>query len=92
MRSLSLSTLAVVSFIGLSGTAAQAQSCGDLWYERNAIYKQYGYCFRTSRAIRQFGNAGCQYDNPRDLRMSRGDRARIDRIVREERAMGCRDN
>ena len=90
MRWLPLSMLATLMFVGLSGSAAQAQSCGDLWYERNSIFKQYGYCFKTSRAIRQFGNAGCRYDNERDLPISRRDRAQIDQIVRQERAMGCR--
>ena len=43
----------------LVGAEAQAQSCGELWYERNSIYKAAGYCSRTQRAISAFGNAGC---------------------------------
>jgi YARHG domain-containing protein len=33
-------------------------SCGQLWYERNAIYAQYGHCFKTAPAINAFG-PGC---------------------------------
>jgi hypothetical protein len=79
-----------LAYAGLDGPAAQAQSCQELWVARNSIYKEYGYCFKTARAIRHFGNAGCQYDNERDLPMSRADRAEVDRIVRRERALGCR--
>jgi hypothetical protein len=68
---------------------AYAQSCQELWYERNSYYKDAGYCFKTARAIRAFGNAGCQYDNERALPLSASVRARINQIVRVERALGC---
>ncbi len=67
-----------------------AQSCDELWYERNAIYKDAGYCFKTSRAIRAFGNAGCRYDSERDVPLSGGAAAQVERIRRMERAYGCR--
>ena len=70
--------------------AAQAQSCDELWYQRNAIYKSGGYCFKTSRAIGTFGNAGCQFDNERDVPLSANDRGRIAEIIQNERAYGCR--
>ena len=34
-------------------------SCGQLWYERNAIFARHGYCFKNPRAIQTFGQ-GCQ--------------------------------
>jgi YARHG domain len=73
-----------------SAGMARAQSCEDLWYERNSIYKEAGYCFKTRRAISTFGNAGCQYDSEYQLPLSRGQRARIQYIVRMERELGCR--
>jgi hypothetical protein len=76
--------------LGAFSGSAQAQSCEELWVARNSIFKAYGYCFKTSRAIRYFGNAGCQYDREGDLPMSRRDRARVNDIVRAERAYGCR--
>jgi hypothetical protein len=72
-------------------TAARAQDCEDLWIERNSYYKEAGYCFRTARAIRHFGNSGCRYDNMNDVPLSRSVRARVAEIVRLERNLGCRD-
>lgn len=76
--------------VGASVLPAFGQSCGELWYERNAIYKDAGYCFNTQRGIRAFGNAGCQYDNVNDVPLSANARARIAEIVRMERGYGCR--
>jgi hypothetical protein len=70
-------------------TLAQAQSCQDLWVERNSYYKDAGYCFKTARAIRYFGNAGCRYDVEGDVPLSQSVRARIAQIRRLERQYGC---
>lgn len=40
--------------------------------------------------IRAFGNAGCQYDDQRDVPLSERDQAEIDSIFRLEHTMGCR--
>lgn len=76
---------------GIAGVSAPAlaQSCGDLWYSRNEIYKAQGYCFKTTRAIRAFGNAGCQYDDLEDVPLSSAQRRMVADILREERALGC---
>lgn len=74
---------------GLISTAS-AQSCQDLWVERNSYYKDAGYCFKTSRAISYFGNGGCIYDIEADVPLPRGIRARIAEITRMERRNGCR--
>lgn len=63
--------------------------CDDLWAERNAIYKDAGYCFKTARAIRAFGNAGCRYDDVADLPLSARNRADIAEIVERERRNRC---
>jgi hypothetical protein len=70
-------------------TPARADACFDLWVARNSIYKAYGYCFKTPKAIAYFGNAGCMYDNEGDIPMSRADRNRVLAIKRQERALGC---
>ncbi|HLH88570.1 MAG TPA: YARHG domain-containing protein [Xanthobacteraceae bacterium] len=62
---------------------ASAQSCQQLWVERNSFYKDAGYCFKTDRAIAYFGNQA--------VPLSRDARYRIDEIVRLERRMGCND-
>ena len=81
----------IAAGLALSALPAGAQdACQNLWVERNSIYKAAGYCFKTARAIRYFGNAGCAYDNERELPLSRGEQARVARIIAEERANGCR--
>ena len=91
MRLISITmTAALVAAITVAAaTVASAQSCGDLWVERNTYYKQAGYCFKTARAISYFGNAGCAYDNERDVPFSRAVRARVNQIVALERAYRC---
>lgn len=64
-------------------------SCGELWYQRNSIFKDAGYCFHTPRAIRAFGNAGCSYDDERAVPLSDNDRSAINSIREVENAKGC---
>ncbi|QCK88649.1 YARHG domain-containing protein [Phreatobacter aquaticus] len=66
-------------------------SCRDLWIERNQIYKNAGYCFRTQRAVTYFGNAGCVYDRQGDVPLSARQRQVIADITRAERYLGCTD-
>ena len=62
-----------------------ALSCGQLWYERNAIYAQFGYCFQTEQAINTFGR-GC---NPPYGRLPGWAEARVAAIQAWERRKGC---
>jgi len=64
----------------------RSMSCSQLWYARNAIYADNGYCFKTTRAIRAFGRA-CY---PPYGRLSRAEQREVDLIVRWERRKGCR--
>jgi hypothetical protein len=90
MRLLVSWTLVCLMLAAIATPPAQAQDvCGQLWVARNSIYKQYGLCFRTAQAIRYFGNAGCIYDSPEQIRMSRHDRQRVQAIVARERDLGC---
>ncbi len=91
MTRILLSALALALGLPLlaAPTPAAAQSCEDLWYQRNEIYKAQGYCFRTQRGIRAFGNAGCQYDDVEDVPLSASQRRLIAGIQSEERARGC---
>ena len=65
--------------------------CDELWGERNAVYAEAGYCFRTARGIAAFGNAGCRYDDIKDVPLSARDRAKVSEIVRQTRQNGCRE-
>lgn len=64
-------------------------SCRGLWYERNAIFKAAGYCFRSARGIEAFGNAGCQFDDEADVPLSTRQRAQVAELRASERRLGC---
>jgi hypothetical protein len=67
-----------------------AQSCADLWYERNLIYAQNGYCFSTPLAQRQFSDQyECWTKNPQ---LTKREQRRVDAIRAEERRRGCKVN
>jgi uncharacterized caspase-like protein len=71
--------------------AQAAASCDDLWYQRNAIWAAYGYCFTSPRGQSTFGNAGCFRNQAQaQAAMSGPDRGSVDRIKGIEAAQGCR--
>ena len=89
MRLLSTAVAAVIAATTLGAGAARAQSCQALWVERNSYYKDAGYCFRTQRAIRYFGNQGCYIYDESQIQFPPGIRGRIQQIGQIERALGC---
>jgi hypothetical protein len=72
-----------------AGDGPEFWTCADLWQNRNQIYKSAGYCFRTQRGIRTFGNAGCQYDDLNDVPLSVNLRRDVAEITRFERIKRC---
>ena len=85
--------LAAVVLIAATAAPAEAQSrryanmsCNQLWYERNLIYANRGYCFRTQRAIRTFGPR-CY---PPYGRLSQAEHRAVADIQWWERRRGCR--
>ena len=60
-------------------------SCSELWYARNAIYAENGYCFKTARARAVFG-PGCF---PPYGKLSRSEQRQINLITAQERRKGC---
>jgi hypothetical protein len=89
MRRIMIAAAVLMTGAIVSASSAGAQSCQGLWVERNSYYKEAGYCFKTSRAISYFGNAGCMYEDEASLPLSRLDRIRIAEIIRLERSLGC---
>ena len=93
MRRLSGAFARIVFLLVSSATIAQVSisemSCDELWYGRNSIYKDGGYCFKTSNAIRTFGNAGCRFDDVNDVPLSANSRREVNAIVAMERRRGC---
>ena len=85
-----LFTTALLS-LGLVTVAAPAMaaSCYDLWYERNSIYNDNGYCFKTKLGKQTFDNGDCYTRSPA---FSEWEQDRIDWLRRQERRKGCRVN
>ena len=63
----------------------KAETCSDLWFARNQIYANNGYCFKSRRAINTFGR-NCF---PPYGRLSRNQQARVNAIKARERRRGC---
>lgn len=72
-----------------SGSMAQAASCYDLWYERNLIYAENGYCFSTSLGKRVFAGFNCWTKNPA---LSEWEKRRVAQLRSEEKRRGCKVN
>ena len=64
-------------------------SCQQLWFGRNSIFKEAGYCFKTARAIAAFGNAGCRYDDVEAVPLTPENRNLVQVFQRAERAKAC---
>lgn len=83
--------LLAAAIVWLTATGAalaqsyEAMSCDQLWYARNAIYADKGYCFDTDRAKQVFG--------PRCFppygELSASEQAQVDLIRQVERSKGC---
>ena len=74
--------------MGIS-TAAQADTCYDLWYERNAIYDAHGFCFKTQLGQETFDNSDCTASN---VKLTPAEQKRVDQIKAEERNLNCKVN
>lgn len=82
-----IGALVICGFAAMAGAqTAAAASCYDLWYERNAIYDDNGYCFKTQMGRDVFDNGDCWTGNPT---LSKAERRRVDQIKAEERRRGC---
>ncbi len=64
-------------------------SCENLWYVRNSIYDDNGYCFRTARARSVFDNAGCYVRDQSKVKLNAFERDNVARIARVERQKSC---
>lgn len=64
-------------------------SCQELWVARNQIYKNAGYCFKTTRAREFFGNGGCTFDDVGEVPINDADRRYISQIKKLEDQKGC---
>lgn len=63
--------------------------CQPLWEVRNWIYKERGYCFKTPKAIKTFGNAGCLYDDAAQVPLNKFEKYNVSAIKKVEKQKGC---
>lgn len=84
---LASTTVLLVSYGGMVGTATRAEAgmCYDLWYQRNAIFAQRGYCFKGC-GMRVWGR-NCF--GPYFGRLTQNQWAQVRSIQARERALGC---
>jgi hypothetical protein len=79
----------LASLLPSTGALSQEGTCDTLWLQRNEIFKNAGYCFKTPRGIGSFGNAGCRFDEISDLPLSDRERDAVAAIARAETLKGC---
>jgi len=60
--------------------------CSRLWYERNLIFHNNGYCFQTARAKAIFDTSQCTGRSPS---LTSFEKSEVARIQAAERANGC---
>jgi YARHG domain len=95
ISSLALAATLVTTASAFVAAPAAAQDdqvvCENLWVQRNQIYKDNGYCFKSANAISYFGNGGCVHDDLPTAQMSKSERRIVNRIRNRELKLGCDD-
>ncbi|WP_052699886.1 caspase family protein [Martelella endophytica] len=78
-----------VRFTGARSAAAGDQ-CETLWYQRNAYFDKYGYCFSSARGKAAFSNVGCVAGvTAANAPLTTTERAEVSRLQAQEKALGC---
>ena len=88
MRTLALAVLTAAALVGLP-SVAMAASCYDLWYARNQIYDDNGYCFSTDLGMETFDNDDCWTTKPH---LTKKEQKLVAQIQAQERAKHCHVN
>ena len=88
MRVATIGILTAVTAL-LSLEPAMAASCYDLWYARNAIYNDTGFCFSTRLGRETFDNGDCW---TKHVQLSPDEQWRVDQLKDEEDRRGCNVN
>jgi hypothetical protein len=69
--------------------ARSLPECVKLWIERNQVFKNFRYCFKTRAAIEYFGNAGCVYNDQDSVPIPQAQKAHVSQILARERTLRC---
>jgi hypothetical protein len=64
-------------------------NCENLWFVRNAIYAENGYCFKTELAISAFGNDNCRFANIGEVPLNKYEHYNVALIQKVEGRKGC---
>jgi len=64
-------------------------SCEYLWYVRNRIYDENGYCFQTPRGRSNFDNSDCWTENQAAVSLNQYEQTNVNRIVGVENEKSC---
>ena len=78
-----------VENVPINAHQLKGKSCEDLWVLRNSIYKDAKYCFATPRAMKRFGNEGCQFEQVGDVPLGDTQRHNVGVIRSVEKKDGC---
>lgn len=71
--------------------APVTKSCDQLWYERNAYFAQYGYCFQSARGKAAFPPGNCRPGvTVSNAPLTAFERSEVARLAAEEKRLGCR--
>ncbi|WPL17214.1 hypothetical protein Thiowin_02210 [Thiorhodovibrio winogradskyi] len=81
--------LICIVFAVMGSAQVQAESCYDLWYERNLIYAENGYCFSTNLGQSTFSEYSCWTKSPS---LSTDEQRRVAALKAEEKRRGCKVN
>lgn len=76
------------SYAKIPAARFMGYSCEELWFMRNSIFNDRGYCFKTQRAQAVFDNSDCVSSDPNILNSF--ERHNVGVIKRVERQQGCR--
>jgi hypothetical protein len=80
----------LVLLTGVFSTPAVANnSCDDLWFTRNLVFAQAGYCFSSRLGKSVFGNGNCVGKNPY---FGETEKRLVAQIKQLEKWEGCRVN
>jgi len=77
----------VSSTVAGLGAARADPDCIGLYVERNKVYAEAHYCFKTATALTYFSNAGCIPGAPH---LTLDQQRRVADIQRAERRYNCR--
>lgn len=70
--------------------APAEQSCGQLWYERNAYFAKYGYCFQSARGQAAFPPSQCRPGvTVANAPLTDHERSEVARLAALEQRLGC---